>query len=76
MPGQQADVIRAAVATVTGADMQGRQVTVTGTGLLARCLQQEADHLRGIVYVDLLPEGECAAILAPAGMPARDWARA
>jgi peptide deformylase len=39
--GQQADGIGAAIATVTGADMQGRQVTVTGTGLLARCMQHE-----------------------------------
>jgi peptide deformylase len=44
-------------------------VTVTGTGLLARCLQHETDHLRGIVYVDLLPADERAVILAAAGLP-------
>lgn len=69
--GQQAEVSRAAVATVSGVDVRGLPVTVTGTGLLARCLQHETDHLRGIVYVDLLPAGERAAILAAAGLPAR-----
>ncbi len=71
VPGQQAEVSRAAIATVTGADVRGDPVTVTGTGLLARCLQHETDHLRGIVYVDLLPGDERAAILAAAGLPGR-----
>ena len=67
VPGQQADVTRAGVATVTGVDASGRPVAVSGTGLLARCLQHEVDHLRGTVYVDLLPPAERAAILAAAG---------
>jgi peptide deformylase len=71
VPGQQADVTRAAIATVTGTDVHGRPVTITGTGMLARCLQHEADHLRGITYLDLLPASEQAAILAtgPHGPP-------
>jgi len=78
VPGQQAEVARAAVATVTGTDVHGSPVAVTGTGLLARCLQHEADHLGGIVYVDLLPAGERAAVLAGAGLrerPRRSAAR-
>jgi len=71
VPGQQADVSRAGIATVTGTDLHGHPVTVTGTGTLARCLQHETDHLRGIVYVDLLPAEERAAILAAAGLPGR-----
>jgi len=71
VPGEQAEVSRAAVATVTGTDLHGQPVTVTGTGVLARCLQHEADHLRGLVYVDLLPTEERAAILAAAGLPTR-----
>ena len=54
VPGQQAEVTRTGTATVTGTDARGQPVTVTGTGLLARCLQHETDHLRGTVYVDLL----------------------
>jgi len=71
VPGQQAEVSRAAVATVTGSDMRGRPVTVAGTGLLARCLQHETDHLNGILYVDLVPAEERAAILAAAGLAGR-----
>ena len=71
VPGQQAEVSRAAVATVTGTDVRGCPVTVTGTGLLARCLQHETDHLGGIVYVDLLSADERSAILAAAGLPGR-----
>lgn len=68
VPGQHAEVTRPAVARVTGLDMSGRAVTVTGTGVLARCLQHETDHLDGIVYVDKLQAAERAAILAAAGL--------
>ena len=71
VPGQQAEVTRTGTATVTGTDARGQPVTVTGTGLLARCLQHETDHLRGTVYVDLLSPEERAAILAAAGLPGR-----
>jgi peptide deformylase len=47
----------------------GHLVTVTGTGLLARCLQHETGHLRGTLYLDLLPPAERAAILVAAGLP-------
>jgi len=70
VPGERAEVSRAGVATVTGSDLHGQPLTVTGTGVLARCLQHETDHLRGIGYVDLLPQQEREAILA-AGLPGR-----
>jgi len=41
-------------ATVTGVDHAGRPVTVSGRGLLARCLQHEYDHLEGLLYIDRL----------------------
>jgi len=66
LPGQYADVARAPVATVTGFDRDGRELTVTGTGVLARCLQHEIDHLDGVVYVDRLPEDQRAEIVAAA----------
>ena len=68
VPGQHAEVSRPAVATVTGLDWRGRPVAVTGTGLLARCLQHETDHLDGVVYLDRLSAAERAALLAAAGM--------
>jgi peptide deformylase len=41
-------------ATVEGFDEFGKPVTVEGTGLLARCLQHETDHLDGKLYLDRL----------------------
>jgi len=72
VPGQRAEVARPGMATVTGLDMRGHPVTVTGTGLLARCLQHETDHLNGVTYIDLLPGAERRALLAAAGLVAAD----
>lgn len=41
-------------ATVEGFDAHGQPVRVSGTGLLARCLQHETDHLDGKLYLDRL----------------------
>ena len=54
LPGRQYPTIRAAVASVTGQDEHGEPVTLSGTGQVARCLQHEADHLDGKVYLDRL----------------------
>jgi peptide deformylase len=37
-----------------GFDMHGEPVTVTGSGLLARCVQHETDHLDGVLFIDRL----------------------
>ena len=66
VPGEHAPLPRPSLASVTGLDVRGIPVTVTGTGFLARCLQHEADHLDGIVYLNRLPYHERAAILAAA----------
>ncbi|WP_026122511.1 peptide deformylase [Nocardiopsis halotolerans] len=45
---------RAERAVVTGVDLRNEPVTVEGTGLMARCLQHETDHLDGMVYLERL----------------------
>jgi peptide deformylase len=45
---------RAMHATAEGFDMHGEPVTVSGSGMLARALQHELDHLDGILYIDTL----------------------
>jgi peptide deformylase len=45
---------RAMTVTATGADQHGEPLTITGTGLLARALQHESDHLDGTLYIDTL----------------------
>jgi peptide deformylase len=52
VPGEQHPTSRAPRATVTGLDLDGRPVTVTGTGFFARCLQHEVDHLNGRLFTD------------------------
>lgn len=55
LPGAFVPCRRATVAEVSGVDHTGQPVHYGGTGLVARCLQHEADHLRGVVFGDLLP---------------------
>ena len=38
----------------SGFDMHGEPVTLTGSDVLARCVQHETDHLDGILFVDRL----------------------
>lgn len=57
VPGIGSYVDRTDWARVTGKDSTGQDVVVEGTGMLARALQHETDHLRGTLYIDRL-EGE------------------
>lgn len=54
LPGFNATVVRPARAVVKGVDRDGRPQTIEGTGLLARALQHEMDHLDGSLFVDRL----------------------
>lgn len=54
VPGMGHHTPRADHARVTGYTVTGDPVTVEGSGLLARCLQHETDHLDGKLYVDRL----------------------
>jgi peptide deformylase len=53
-PGAFVPCARPDVARVTGQGLDGEPVEFSGTGLLARCLQHETDHTRGIVFGDRL----------------------
>jgi peptide deformylase len=72
VPGAYADVPRAFRARVDGVDLKGDPVSIETTGMAARCLQHEVDHLNGTVYVDLLPEAQREQLLAEASGPAGD----
>ena len=62
--GQYADLARPDFAVVTGQDQHGEPVQVEGTGLLARCLQHETDHLNGTLYIDRLTAKARKTVLA------------
>lgn len=68
VPGPRAELPRAALATVTGFDQNGKPITISGTGYFARCLQHEHDHLNGTLYVDRLPEQQRDELLREAGL--------
>ena len=69
VPGPYAELPRAFRARVEGVDLDGRPVTIEATGMAARCLQHEVDHLNGTVYVDLVPEELRERLLAEAAGP-------
>lgn len=60
VPGAQGEVMRSAKVTVRGLNRDGKTVKVTGSGLLARALQHEIDHLNGILFIDKVIPGENA----------------
>ena len=54
IPGIWAPTPRAMHAVVEGFDLHGEPLRLEGTGLMARCLQHEVDHLDGKVFLDRL----------------------
>ena len=62
VPGFTATVLRPRRMLVRAADRDGRTRTVDGTGLLARALQHELDHLDGLLYLQRLRRLQRAAI--------------
>lgn len=54
IPEVFAEVDRSAEVTVRAQDLDGQIIEVTGTELLAVCLQHEIDHLHGKLFLDRL----------------------
>ena len=54
LPGFNATVVRPSRVVVKCLDRDGNSKTIEGTGLLARALQHELDHLDGAIFVDRL----------------------
>jgi peptide deformylase len=54
VPGFTATVARPRFTKIKGLDPHGEERVVEGTGLLARALQHELDHLDGRLFVDRL----------------------
>ncbi|MCM3658422.1 peptide deformylase [Agromyces mediolanus] len=58
VPGLWHDTPRHPYARVRGIDLDGQEIVVEGTGVLAQALQHETDHLDGILYLDRLEPAE------------------
>ncbi len=63
LPGLWFPAVRPETVTVEGSDAAGRPVTVTGSGLLARCLVHETDHLDGRLFLERLDAGDRRAAM-------------
>lgn len=54
VPGTYLKIKRAKEVTVEALNERGEEFTIEATGLLARCLQQEIDHLNGVLILNRL----------------------
>lgn len=54
VPGLWYPTKRYPFARVTGIDLDGKAVELSGTGIMAQALQHETDHLDGLLYLDRL----------------------
>jgi peptide deformylase len=54
VPGLWHKTPRHPFARVRGIDLDGNEIEVSGTGLMAQALQHETDHLNGMLYLDRL----------------------
>ena len=71
VPGLAYPTSRYPYAKVRGVDVEGAEVVLEGTGLMAEALQHEVDHLDGTVYVmTLAPETRRQALR---DIRAQDW---
>lgn len=52
IPGVFGEVERFSKVTVEALNRNGKKIKITGTGLLARALQHELDHLEGILFIE------------------------
>jgi peptide deformylase len=52
IPGKTATVTRPNYAKVKGFDRDMNEIVIEGTGLLARAICHECDHLEGVLYID------------------------
>lgn len=54
VPGLWFPTPRYSYAKVRGLDLDGNEIILEGTGLMAQALQHETDHLDGLLYLDRL----------------------
>jgi len=56
LPGITGEVNRPSIVTMQATDLEGNEITLSATGLLARCWQHEIDHLDGILILDKMTQ--------------------
>ncbi|MEX3563316.1 peptide deformylase [Corynebacterium sp. SA-MJD20WY100] len=71
IPDISAETVRHETVRVSGFDVFGRPVGMVVSGLMARCVQHETDHLDGVLFLDRL-HGDVRK-QAMAEVRASDW---
>ncbi|MDR0472831.1 MAG: peptide deformylase [Treponema sp.] len=64
IPGQYANVMRPQSLKIQAWNEKGRPFTVEASGLAARVILHEYDHLEGVLFIDRLPEAKRCRIIA------------
>lgn len=62
LPGLYAQVVRPKTVRVQAYNLQGQEIKADLSGLLAKCVQHENDHIDGVLFTDRIPELTRAAI--------------
>jgi peptide deformylase len=63
IPGVFSDVVRPAAVTVQALNTGGKPFRIDAEGILARVIQHEMDHLKGILFIDHIDEIRRARLL-------------
>ncbi|MCO8277813.1 peptide deformylase [Actinoplanes sp. TRM 88003] len=74
IPGIYLDTKRRMNVVARGMTKHGDPVQVVGSGLLARCIQHENDHLDGVLFIDRRDKANQDRIIAT--LRAADWSGA
>jgi peptide deformylase len=63
LPGIWADIVRPESIKIQAWNEKGRAFTLEASGMLARVIQHEYDHLEGVLFIDRLDEAKRAKLL-------------
>lgn len=74
IPGVRGEVTRHQDVLVRGVDEFGRAVVIRASGLLARCIQHETDHLDGVLFLTRMEPAQRKAAMAK--IRAAEWFQA
>lgn len=64
IPTMYTQIVRPAEVTVQAQDIKGKSFVLKATGLLARAIQHEYDHLEGVLFIDRMEQQEREALVA------------
>jgi len=64
IPGIYSDVVRAKAIKIQAWNEKGRPFTMEATGIMARVILHEQDHLEGVLFTDRLSEAKRERLLA------------